>query len=293
MRRATIFLGLTCTAIALVIVAVVHGIGFDQPASNSEQAHGQLEDASELSKSSFVVRHGSDSEQKRSNQEDSQNSTPSRKFRPEDEATTRREVKELATRYVQDVYSLLIRDFDLTSSQNDALMSLLIEGEIAATRTFYSSGEGMDELERSNRIAAIIGEQELQEFLALERSREEYEEIAKVQSMLKKRDTPLTDAQLDGLLEKMVEVRQQLGRNQPAGDISPVEFVEYRIDQEDEFDRLVLELAPSVLSATQVDYLFELYQAQSYQRAHILEVQKRAISRDPTKSKYVGYPSRN
>lgn len=218
----------------------------------------------------------------------STNSRAQGTYAADDQETTRREVRDLAAQYVKDVYSLLIRDLDLSPGQLDALNALLIEAEIAATRTVYSSGEGLDALERADRIAAIIGDEKLQILLARERDRYHYQELAKIHSILN-----LDDAELDGFLQILVDVGGQVRSRPRDPNLEPIEQVELMARQEDEFDRLVLELAPSVISLEQVQRLFDLYQAQSNQRARAIEAQRRLIAQDPSKSQYVGLPSRN
>ncbi len=68
-----------------------------------------------------------------------------------------------------------------------SLLQFLIEDEIARTRTRYSDGIGMDEHERSARIAEIIGDAKLQQFLALENNLGEYKEVQYVQSALQEK----------------------------------------------------------------------------------------------------------
>jgi hypothetical protein len=120
-----------------------------------------------------------------------------------DEKTARMMVREEATHDVQDAYTVLLEELELTQLEKDALLAFLIEDLVANTKTQYSSGRGMSDLERSERIGTIIGESKLQQFLALERNRREYSEVQSVSSMLQERGAPLTSAQRDGLLEAL------------------------------------------------------------------------------------------
>lgn len=307
MKRSTFVLALTSSTIAVVValVALVDGTGSHRSTSTVEPRRGEANQAqqtssvdTELNESTVVVAQRANDEYKDPKRGDDQKPMVTegpRKYSSVEEATSRELVREEVTRYVQEVYPLLISDLELTSSQQDVLLSLLIEAEIAATRTSYSSGKGMDEHERSNRIAAIIGDSKLQQFLALERYREEYAEIQKVRSMLQQKEVPLTDPQRDGLLEILVDVREQVETKPPADmNHRSIEYLQYRLDQMDEYERLVMELAPSVLSAKQVGYLFERYQALSYARAYALEVQRKARADDPMNEDLpLWYPPRN
>lgn len=285
LRRSRWVLAFSFLAVAGALVALVDGVDSYRSARTVEPARGEANQAQQTSADTELAESTVDLPQ-RSNGEQKKPKRPvteaPRKYSDEETAASREEVKEEVTRYVHDVYTLLTRDLDLTSSQQDALLSLLIEAEIAATRTAYSSGEGLDEQELSNRIAAIIGDSKLQKFLELNRNRAEYAELQKVQSLLEQNGVPLTDPQVDGLLKILVDVRRQVDTKLPADENrGPMESLQLRLDRMDLYERLVVELAPSVLKAKQVEYLFERYQALSYRRAYVLEFQKKARADDP------------
>ena len=302
MRRTTFVLGLISSAIA---VALVYGIGSDRSPSTVESRLGVADQAqqtssedAELNESTMAAPQRSHDESKDPKRDDFQKPTvieAPRKFSSDNEAISRKEIREEITGEVHANYPLLIRDLGLTASQQDALLSLLIEAEIARTRTFYSSGNDMDEFERLNRIAAIIGETKLQQFLAFERYRGEYAEIQKVRSLLQQKDVPLTDTQRDSLLKVLVDTRKQFNAKPPPHtNPRSIESLQSRLDQMDEYEHLVLELAPSVLYAKQVEYLFDRYQALSYKRAWAIEYQRQARADDPTnENDRVWYPPRN
>ena len=264
-------MALTSSAIAVALVAIVYNIGSQRSASTVDSRRGGVDQAqltSSIDSKSNESTTDESKDQERDEFLEPTVATAPRKYSADEIALSRKEVREDATRYVHEVYTLIIKDLDLTSSQQDALLSLLIEAEILRTRTPFSSGKGMDEQERVNRIAAIIGEAKLEQYLARERHRGQYAEVRRVQSMLEQNDVPLTDKQLDGLLKILVDVREKIDPKLPA-DMSPrsIKSLEYRLDQMDEYERLVLELASSVLSAKQVEHMFERYQTLSYRRA--------------------------
>ncbi|MEE8625908.1 MAG: hypothetical protein V3T19_11245, partial [Acidiferrobacterales bacterium] len=161
-------------------------------------------------------------------------------------------------------------------------------------RVRFTSSRPLDKDERLRRIAEIIGDSKLQQFLALEHNRNEYGEVARVRSMLQQNGFPLTDTERDGLVEILVAVREQ-DRVMPGADAKPrtIESLQHRMDQMDEYERLVLEMAPSVLSAKQVEYLFERYQALSYRRANALEHQRKARADNPDENLPLWYPPRD
>lgn len=289
MRRATLILGLPLSAAALVALfysAVSHQSPKTVEASQAQKASSV---DTELEESAVVVARRSEGDF----QIPIDTEAP-RKSSLVDEATDREMVREEATRDIRDVYPLLTRNLDLTPSEKEALFSFLIEDLIARTKTRFASGIGMNEHERSSSIAAIIGESRLQQFLALERYRREYAEVQRMRSMLEQKDVPLTDRQRDGLLRILVDVREQFETKLTAGaKFDSLESLEDQLTQINDYERHVIELAPSVLSLKQVQYLFERYQAASYKRAYALEWQKQQRADDPSYDLPLFYPSRD
>lgn len=274
MRRAPFILGLALPAVAVAaLVAFASGVGSDQPSSTDKPRRGEANQAphtssvdTELNESTEVVPLPLDGGQ----ENDDWNATGLA-----DEETSRKMVRESATRRISKWYSLLLEDLDLTPREKDALLSLLIEDRMASTWTDYKRGETIDKEEQSRRIAAIIGDPKLQQFRALERDLPAYREVEKVRSMLQQYDVPLADSERDRLLKILVEVGDQYETPPPSdAKLSSIEELEHILAQRDEFERHVMELAPSVLSPEQATYLFEQYQYLSYERARALERQK-------------------
>jgi hypothetical protein len=292
-RRPLTALTVAFFAVAIALLAFVD----HQSTTSVEPTVGDQNEAPpELNESTVVTPQRSNRDHKNTKRDDSQRPTVTeapRKYSAVDEAISRKEIREEVTRDVRGIYPLLIRDLHLTSSQQDALLAFLIEDEISRTRTSYSSGIGMDEQERSARIAAIIGEAKLQQFLALEQNIHEYREAYYLQSVLKQKGAPLTETQQDGLVKILIDVREQIDMKPPAHIKSnSIESLEHTLDRLDEYERLALELATSVLSAKQVEYMFERYQALSYRRADALELHKQRRADNPDDDQLLWYPSR-
>lgn len=209
-----------------------------------------------------------------------------------DENNVRELVRRQATKDMQEAYSLMLEHVGLAQQEKEALLALLIEIQMAATWTSYQSGTTMPEQERSDRIAAIIGDTKLQQFLALERNRSAYWEVAKVGSLLRRKGVPLTDTQRAGLLKVVVDVRDLY--TMPSSDLDrySIAYVEHSVTQIDEYDRHVVELLPSVLSPTQGVYLFEQYQKMAYDRTDALERQKKQYAVNPTDKPNWYFPGR-
>jgi hypothetical protein len=211
-----------------------------------------------------------------------------RKRQPPDEATARADMRKSATQQIQEAYSLLLEDFALLPREQEDLVALLIEmqteGMWTWTQTGQIRGREIPEQERHERIAAAIGEQKLQEFLALEENLNAYWETQQIARWLRQRGAPLAETQRDGVFEILVEVRGRYPVTPPPTEIDPRsdEYIDHRLRQTDEFDRHVVELAPSVLSPTQVVHLFNAYEAMSRDRISDVEMQKkRKAAGDP------------
>lgn len=303
MRRTALISSLTLSTVAVAVAALFYSTVSRQSVRFVESDYGEASRAqqagsidTELEKTALKTSITAVDVLRRAEgaSESSTDNEPVSRTNYVDEETAREMVREEATRDIKEVYPLLIRDLDLTAIQTEALLAFLIEDLIANTRTRYSTGKGMDEHARSNRISAIIGNRKLELFLARERSRREYAEVRVMDSMLEQKGVPLTVAQRDGLLKILVDVREQVETKQPPG-IEPgsMASIEYAMAQMDLYERLVLELAPAVLSAKQVEYLFERYQALSDGRAHALEHQKDAGADPTSENAPLWYPARN
>ena len=297
MRRATLIMSLSVSAVALV--AIVYGTSFRQPPDAGKSPlrevgqprHAASADTQPDASTVVVTQPTENDLQKGDDHESSVVKEARRKTRGRDEATTREWVIERATRDVKEDYALLLEHLDLTSSEKEALLEFLIEDKVARTRTRYASGEGLDEQERLTRLADILGDAKLQQFLALQRNIGEYREVQRVQSMLDQKGVPLTDTQQDRLLKILIDTRGQFDTKQPAHiKRNTFESLDHILNQLNEYERLVLELVPSVLSAKQVEYVFERYQAKSDMRADSWESQARRRADNPNEDMLLVYP---
>jgi hypothetical protein len=298
MRRARIIIGLTLSA-AVALVALIYGAISHQPQDAVKSPLGEVGQVDQTASSGadpnestvVVPQRANDDIQAGNDHESTEVNEARRNTNSADEASTREWVREETTREVRADYSILLEHLGLTPGERNALLEFLIEDAITNTKTRYSDGIGMDEHERSARIAAIVGDAKLQQLLALERNLGEYRETQLVQSMLQQKDVALTEAQRDAFLKVLIDVREQVDTNLPAH-LKPgsMEALEHRLNQIDENDRLALELASSVLSAKQVEYVFERNQAHSYRRADILEWHKQRRADNPEDDLPLGYP---
>jgi hypothetical protein len=199
-----------------------------------------------------------------------------------DEATMRARMRKITTGDIRASYSLLFDELGLTPQEREDLLALLVELQLEAT--YYTSRDGtqihgrtVGPTERHARIAAVIGDEKLDELLLLEVNRSAYWETQQITSLLRRLDVPLTEAQRDGVFEILVEVQDRYPQAPPPTDVDvqSVEWIDHDLTQQDEFDRHVLELAPSVLSPAQVAYLFKAYDAMSRDRISSVEMQKK------------------
>ena len=208
-------------------------------------------------------------------------------------------LREDTTKNVLITYSLMFRHLGLTESEQQALVEFLTEVWMSriTSRTSMTDDnpEPIGEEDRQVGIASIIGDAKLKQFLILERNRAEYRETWRVSELLQSNDVPLNDVQQDQLLEILVQVRgQEQAVANPDAEPGTIEAIESQMATMDEYERLVLELAPSVLSVTQVELLYERYQAFSIKRADLLEKQKKSRANDTADDDFpLVYPSRN
>ena len=190
------------------------------------------------------------------------------------------EVSKQARHYVEGLYPLLVDHLGLDTQETTDFFELLIEMRVEET-TLLSQGEiilrgkSIAQDERNARIAAVIGESKLGEFLTLARNLSSYSEIAEAGSLLQSHGAPLTASQRDALFSTFVDVeaRRTTLFSGDRRDLIAVE--EYVTVEKNEFERHVMELAPSLLTPDQVVILDRRYQQRSYERASHLERAKR------------------
>jgi hypothetical protein len=207
-----------------------------------------------------------------------------------DEAKAREEMRQQETEEIEAIYSLLLEDLGLSPRETEDLTALLIEMAVDRRWDSYRRGRGEDNVpapisdqERAARIEAVIGNDKLQQFLALERKGQAYYETYQIASLLRRRDAPLTVKQREGVFDIVAEVRGRYDMGLPPSDIDTesVEYIERILLRYDELDRHVIALAPSVLSPNQVVLLFEQYQRMSRQRYDYVERYKKLKAERP------------
>ena len=210
--------------------------------------------------------------------------------REPDEATLRADIRKDATRDVRISYSLLLEDLDISPRAKEDLEALLIDMHVESTwsgaSTYEIRGREIPQQERYERIAAEIGDENLPRFIALEENVYEYAETQRISALLARRDAPLTRAQRDGLFRILVEVRSESPLQPPLDSIENLERIVRHLD---DYQRHVTELAPSVLSGSQVAYVFEIFQNRSRLRADDLERQKQWIADHPGERPHLNF----
>lgn len=295
MRRATFVLA-SGLAAAAVAGALVYGRGspIDAPDMQAievvdpEAAQPQLTPSAtaeaNLPTSEPPVAQGSQSP----NSAADDGATRRRSRPPRDEATILADLRKRANQDVHDVYSLLLDELGLTPQQRQDLFAVLVELQVESTWSgpsdggYQKRGRTIGLQERYDRITAAVGDEKLDEFLLLEVRVNEYWETQQIARLLRRKQVPLTEQQRDGLFGILVEVRDRY-QSEPPPEIDPgsIERVAHTIEQHDEHDRLVVELAPSVLTPAQVVLLFEQYQRMAAQRASSFERSKKLSAENP------------
>jgi hypothetical protein len=224
-----------------------------------------------------------------------QPSEPERLYSESERQADLTSLREEATKDVLVAGSLMFKHLGLTESEKSALTDFLVEVWMSSTWMRNYNPEPIEEGDRRAGIAAIIGDAKLEQLLNLESNGAEYREAGRIALLLQTNDVPLPDTQQDQILDILIQVR---GRHQafvePNAQDATIEFVESQMATMDEYERLVLELAPSALSTRQLELLFDRYQAFSYRRAKILEMQKKSRANDTAEDDFpLVYPARN
>ena len=191
-------------------------------------------------------------------------------------------VRDGAASAVKRDYTLMFDHLGLSPDENEVLYNFLVDVYAVGTRTKYSPGIPMDEEVRQQQIAEIIGQARLEKLLELEVNRKEYRELGRVQALFESNDVPLTDSQREGLFEILVKIRgQDAAVASPNAEPGSMVALASRLVQMNEYERLVLELAPAVLTSEQVEHLFNRYQDLSYKRSSAMDAQQRARVANP------------
>lgn len=204
-------------------------------------------------------------------------------------------LREETTNEVLETYELMFRHLGLSETEQSDLTDFLVEVWISGTRMRNFNPVPIEEGDRRAGIATIIGDAKLEQMLLMERNRAEYREAGRVGDLLQANEVPLTTAQQENLLDILIRVRgsEQAVAN-PSAQKGTIEAIESQIATMDEYERLVLELAPTVLTSRQLELLFARYQALSYQRAQMLELQEKTRANEDEEDDFpIGYPARN
>jgi len=218
-NRERILFGLALSGIAIVLIAIVYRIDSHQSLGTVEPQREEAMQAQKASSTDAEVNESEGVVVPQPSLGDEQNIATTEPLSDTgyvpppgfvDEETSNKMVREEATRDVPKLYSLLLESLDLTPSEKDALLALLIEDRIASTTTPYSRGMEIDEQDRAKRIAGIMGDPKLQQFLALERNLGSYAEIQYVETVLQQHANPITESQRDRMLEILIDVKPRV-----------------------------------------------------------------------------------
>ncbi|HEX7237541.1 MAG TPA: hypothetical protein VF405_11305 [Gammaproteobacteria bacterium] len=210
-----------------------------------------------------------------------------------DEATQREQNRKLALNEVVIGYWLLLEDLALPKQDALDLIALLADMQTEQMWTGYQRGRTIGEEERWERISAIIGTEKTELFLTLEQHGREYWETYQIALLMQRRGVPTTEAQRDAVFDMLVDVHERYPSTRTAElDTHSEEWIDEVLRQLDDTDRHVVEMAPSVLSPTQVAYLSRAYDHMSRERLDDLEWQKKMKIDHPNQDRGWVYPGR-
>ncbi len=283
MRRTPSVLVLASSAVVLAVCAYFSGIGLDRSPTVAQPTTGDVEQerttvpGPQVLRRSGVPQVETSDDQGNAVLDDPEDSFELPPGAPP-EVTRQRERQRLASE-LPAAYSLLFQHLALTQDDQDALIDAFLEVQMSSgTHTAVSDQE------RSQRIAAIIGVAKLEQFLELERNFASYAELSKLESLLGRNGVPLSAVQREGMFKILVDVRNRYEPLRSDAQEGSIEHIENILAGMTEYERLVVELAPSVLSSKQTVYLSEQYQYLSYQRGNDLEWQRKRRAEHPTDS---------
>lgn len=301
MRRVS--LGLIASSSAVVLVAL--GYTFESSRQFADAPEAKNESAGQLQEISLAGSEPSNTprmeplqpsfgnnEHTSLNQDQASATVFLRDGSVADLETTDDVIREDATDTIRRRYALLLEDLSLSPEEKERMLALLIEDEVASTSTPYRQGQAVEKDEQSRRIAAIIGDERLQQFRELESNLGAYGEVQKIDSLLQTNGVPLTDHQRDGLLEIVAGALKDYAAMPKSTDVErgSIESAQGNIARIADYERHVMELVPSVLTEEQVVYLDEQYQYMAYWRANAIEQQKRAAADGTAEDRPASFP---
>ncbi|MEO1203092.1 MAG: hypothetical protein AAFX10_10305 [Pseudomonadota bacterium] len=192
-----------------------------------------------------------------------------------------RELRDENIKLIRIDYSLMLKHLALTDSEYAGMLDFLAEDLMSKTYTTGHRPVPIGEADRRAGIAALIGEAKLERFLVLEQGRFEYREAQRIANMLEESGVPLSAESHDRLLDILIDVRErQQASGEPDVQSGTLEWVESMHARLDDYERLVLELSPSVLSAAQQELLYNRYHSLWMRRAAHLERQAQMRAND-------------
>lgn len=187
-------------------------------------------------------------------------------------------------------YWMLLDRLGLTQSEEEQLVELLTDDQVAK---IHENRMTIDLDAQSERIAEIIGTAKMEEFRRLQKDIDAFGEVGALRADFARNGLHLTDMQARQLVDVVLAVQGQQ-QNVMDAERSSIDYLKQRLAKIDEFERLLVEQAPSVLSPEQVQHMFENYQRNSYKRASALEMQIDARADNPDGEHMpVWYPARH
>jgi hypothetical protein len=210
--------------------------------------------------------------------------TPGLKPSPPNEAKARETLLDVAQTETVNAYGQLVKDLKLSQEVEDSLLDVLTKIKAGEMSNRFQQGTPADPEDKARQVAKAIGGDKAREFFEREKQMPAYWELGQLSTLLSQNGAPLTEIQRAGLFDLLGSLMTEYtaGANgEEARGVEPLKQLEKQLKRKDEYERHLLEQAPSVLTQKQVGLMFDQFEYRSEQRANAINIQERRRAEHP------------
>lgn len=176
------------------------------------------------------------------------------------------------------LYAPLLEQFSVTPQQKEELISLLAAEREAATSTPHHPGSEPAIHERTDKIAAVIGYENVQLLEIFESKLVDYGQAQKLGAELATAGYPITSNQREQLVDLLASERARTTRDAQLAAARSAKDLEKAMQRKNEYEHRVLEGAGVFLSQDQIKLLESVYATRSARRAMAVDAQQQRAS---------------